>query len=433
MRMQPSDRGLGSQKLRRMARVSLVGVAALVAAACGSTTSTTSSSGTGTNPGVPSAITATSYTPDINATMSLLKPLTQYATKGANSLLVGVILPDTTSSVRWEDYDAPYLSDAFADAGYTSAEFNVQNAEGSDPTQIDDATADINLGAKVLLVCPLDGPTGLSIASEAAAHGVTVVDYDRAIFPTSGKTYYVSFNNVTVGQLIGKGFISCVQSEGVSSPKVFVLNGGEDTDPNAISFAEGYNGIVWGSAQKTVNAGATNSTISATLVGENYAPGWSNTQGGTIFQQEFTANPQINATIEANDGLGQAVITDLIADGVGPGKIPTTGQDATVQGMAYILEGYQCGSVYKPIYLEAQDAIVMATILLAKDTIPTSILNGTTTDPANSAITEPASLLTPTWVTKSNMEATVVKDAFDTASAICAIAGATLCSQDGIS
>lgn len=76
MRMQPSDRGLGSQKLRRMARVSLVGVAALVAAACGSTTSTSTSSGTGTNPGVPSAITATSYTPDINATMSLLKPLT---------------------------------------------------------------------------------------------------------------------------------------------------------------------------------------------------------------------------------------------------------------------------------------------------------------------------------------------------------------------
>jgi D-xylose transport system substrate-binding protein len=421
---------MGSQKWRSLSRLSLVSVAALVATACGS--SSTSTTTTVSNPGVPSAITATSYTPDLAATMSLLQPLTKYATKGASSLLIGVILPDTTSSVRWQDYDLPYLTDSFADAGFTTSEFNIQNAEGSDPTQIDDATADINLGAKVLLVCPLDGPTGLSIAALAAAHGVTVIDYDRAIFPATGTTYYVSFNNVKVGQLIGQGFMSCVTSEGVTNPKVFVLNGGEDTDPNAISFATGYNGVVWSQAAKTVTAGATNSA-GMTLVGENYAPGWSNSDGQTIFQQEFTANPQINATIEANDGLGSAVITDLIADGVQPGKVPVTGQDATVQGMAYILEGYQCGSVYKPIYLEAQDAVVMADILLAKDKVPSSIMNGTTTDPANSAITEPASLLTPTWVTKANMETTVVKDAFDTASAICALAGASVCAADGIS
>jgi len=54
--------------------------------------------------------------PDLESTMSLLKPLATYATKGVNSLLIGVILPDTTSSVRWVQYDQPYLTDAFADA-----------------------------------------------------------------------------------------------------------------------------------------------------------------------------------------------------------------------------------------------------------------------------------------------------------------------------
>jgi D-xylose transport system substrate-binding protein len=127
------------------------------------------------------------------------------------------------------------------------------------------------------------------------------------------------------------------------------------------------------------------------------------------------------------------VITDLKGDGVKPKTVPTTGQDATAQGMAWILEGYQCGSVYKAVYKEAQDAVALATILLAGDTPPAALLNGTTTDPANSSITEPASLLTPVWVTKANMEATVVKDGFDPASAICAIAGAALCTQDGIS
>jgi D-xylose transport system substrate-binding protein len=168
-------------------------------------------------------------------------------------------------------------------------------------------------------------------------------------------------------------------------------------------------------------------------VGENFAPGWSNTQGGTIFQQEFTTNPSINASIEANDGLAGAVIADLQADGVKAGTFPTTGQDATAQGMAYLLEGWQCGSVYKAVYKEAQDAVAMATILLSKQTVPSALLNGTTTDPADSSITEPASLLTPVWVNAANMESTVVKDGFDTASAICALAGATLCTKDSIS
>ena len=126
------------------------------------------------------------------------------------------------------------------------------------------------------------------------------------------------------------------------------------------------------------------------------------------------------------------MITDLKTAGVKPNTIPTTGQDATAQGMAYILEGYQCGSVYKAVYKEAQDAVAMATILLAGATPPAALLNGTTVDPANSSITEPASLLTPVWVTKANMESTVVADKFDTAAAICAIAGASTCAADGI-
>jgi D-xylose transport system substrate-binding protein len=362
--------------------------------------------------------------------MSQFKALAAAGTKGATSLQVGVVLPDTTSSTRWVDFDQPYLKQAFTAAGYTSAEFRIDNAQGSDATQLSDATADINLGAKILIVCPLDGPTGVAIAKLAEQKGVTLIAYDRAIFEGT-KTYYVSFDNEHVGELIGQGFNACVQSWAIKSPKVFVLNGGEDTDPNAISFASGYNKVVWGQAAKTVAAGTKNSQ-GDTLIGENFAPKWDNTQGGTIFQQEFTAHPQINATIEANDGLANAVITDLKTSGVKPKSVPTTGQDATAQGMAWILQGYQCGSVYKAVYKEAQDSVAMATILLAGATPPQSLLNGTTVDPANSSITEPASLLTPVWVTAANMQSTVVADGFDTASQICSIAGASACSAAGI-
>jgi D-xylose transport system substrate-binding protein len=364
--------------------------------------------------------------------MSKLKPLTQFATKGANTLQVGVILPDTTSSTRYVNFDQPYLNDAFADAGYTQAQFRIDNAQGSDATELNDATADINLGAKVLIMCPLDGPTGVAIAKLAEQKGVVLISYDRATFEGS-KTYYVSFDNEKVGELIGNGFNQCLSDWKVANPQVYVLNGGQDTDPNAISFATGYNKVVFGQAAKTVAAGAKGTAGGATLVAENFAPGWDNTKGGTIFQQAFTANPKINATIEANDGLANAVITDLKTAGVKPKTIPTTGQDGTAQGMAWVLQGYQCGSVYKAVYLEAQDSAAMAHILRAGQTPPASLLNGTTVDPADSTITEPASLLTPVWVTAANMESTVVKDGFDKAADICKLAGASACSAAGIS
>ena len=419
----------------------LVALAALALAAAGcssSASSSSSSSAAGASSPASSSGSVTvpsvgidSFTVNIASTMTQFKALAQAGTKGASGLQVGVVLPDTTSSTRWVDFDQPYLKQAFTDAGYTSSEYRIDNAQGSDATQLNDATADINLGAKILIVCPLDGPTGVAIAKLAQQKGVTLIAYDRAIFEGT-KTYYVSFDNEHVGELIGTGFNACVQAWGIKSPKVFVLNGGEDTDPNAISFASGYNKVVWGQAAKTVAAGAKNSQGDS-LVGENFAPGWDNTKGGTIFQQEFTAHPSINATIEANDGLANSVITVLKAAGVKPNSVPTTGQDATAQGMAWILQGYQCGSVYKAVYKEAQDSVALATILLAGQTPPAALLNGTTVDPANASITEPASLLTPVWVTKANIESTVVKDGFDTAAQICAIAGASTCSAAGIS
>ncbi|HEX9520975.1 MAG TPA: hypothetical protein VF940_32945, partial [Streptosporangiaceae bacterium] len=124
--------------------MSLAAVAGLIAAACGSSGPSTSTSG-GSNK-IPAGLSISSFTVDVASTMSQFKPLTQFATKGANTLQVGVILPDTTSSTRYVNFDAPYLNAAFADAGYTQAQYRIDNAQGSDATELTDATADINLG-----------------------------------------------------------------------------------------------------------------------------------------------------------------------------------------------------------------------------------------------------------------------------------------------
>ncbi len=345
--------------------------------------------------------------------------------------MVGVILPDTTTSARYTSYDLPYLTKAFQAAGYQATDFKISNAAGTTTTQLALAQADIAAGAKVLLVDPLDSNTGKAVQAAAAAAGIPMISYDRATFQGTS-TYYVSFDNVQVGELIGKGFIQCVSDWGVKSPQVFTVDGGQDTDPNAIDFAKGYNDAVWGQKVAQVQKGATNSQ-GMTLVGEALAPGWDNTKGGNIFQQAFTANKNINATMEANDGLAGAVIAVLKAAGIPAKTIPTTGQDATLQGMQYVLQDYQCGSVYKPIYLEAQAAVALATYLRAGQTAPSGLVNGTTTDPSNASTTEPAVLLTPLWVNKTNMENTVIKDQFVKSSDLCTAAFKDACTKAGIS
>jgi D-xylose transport system substrate-binding protein len=260
---------------------------------------------------------------------------------------------------------------------------------------------------------------------------VATISYDRATFSGSN-VYYVSFDNVQVGKLIGMGFESCIQAWSVSNPQVFTLDGGEDVDPNAVSFAQGYNSVVWGNMTTPEMAGITNS-MGYTLVGDQVAPKWDNAQGGMIFQQQLTAHANINATIEANDGLANAVITDLKNGNVPAKKIPTTGQDATLQGMENVLLGFQCGSVYKAVYQEAQDAVAVATILRAGLTPPAALINGTTTPPQGvSGTAQPASLLTPVWVDVTNMASTVIKDQFISASALCSAVGASVCTANNI-
>ena len=413
---------MDSRKFKVLALAACASAGALVLAACSSGNSPSSS---GTTATVPSDLSIKSFDQAFTA-MATLKSVTS-AGKG----LVGVILPDTTSSTRYVNFDAPYLTKAFTTAGFATSDFKIDNAQGSDATELADAQADISLGAKVLIVDPLDSTVGAQIQSYAQSHGVKMISYDRATFQGSN-TYYVSFDNVQVGKLIGQGFLDCVTAWGVSKPQVFTLDGGEDTDPNAVSFAQGYNTVVWGNDTTPQKAGATNSQ-GMTLVGDQVAPGWDNAKGGAVFQQQFTAHPNINATIEANDGLGNAVIQVLKNSGVGAKKIPTTGQDATLQGMINVLQGYQCGSVYKAVYLEAQDAVALATILRAGLTPPAALVNGKTTPPQGVSGTEqPASLLVPVWVNAQNMGSTVVKDQFVTASALCGAVGAAVCTANNI-
>src|SRR5450759_4093544 len=309
------DTWRSNMKLARF--VPVLTLSGLILMACGGTTTTPTTAAT-----VPSDLSISSFTQDFSY-MPKLKNLV-----GAGKGMVGVILPDTTSSTRYVAFDQPYLTRAFTAAGYSTSQFKIDNAQGQEAQELSIAQADITAGATVLIMDPLNSSVGSQIQSYAQSHGVKIISYDRATF-TGTSTYYVSFDNVQVGKLIGQGFMDCVTAWGVKSPQVFTLNGGQNSDPNAVDFAKGYNSIVWGEAVKQETVGKTNSA-GMKLVGDQVATDWKHDVGGTIFQQAFTANSKINATIEANDGLGNAVIQVLKNKNVKAKTIPTTGQDATL-------------------------------------------------------------------------------------------------------
>jgi D-xylose transport system substrate-binding protein len=359
-------------------------------------------------------IDASAFTADF----SLMKQLTGLAAQGQGK--IGVLLPDTTTSTRYVQYDAPYLKQAFETAGLSSDQFTIQNAQGSASTMQTQADAMISGGASVLLVDPLDPGSGAAIEAKAEAAGAKVIDYDRLVTGGPADRYYVSFDNVKVGELIGQGEVDCITGWNVSKPNILVMNG-DPSDNNAKLFAQGYHSVL----DPKFDDG------SYVKVGEP-AGTWTPSVAATTFQQQWTAHKNINAVVTPNDDNANAVIAVLKSSKIPAKSFPTTGQDASLPGLQNILTGYQCGTVYKPIYLEAQAAAALALYLRAGVTPPTTLVNAKTTDTEIGK--DIASVYTtPIWVTSENMNDTVVKDGAVTKEKLCAGEVASACTDAGIS
>ena len=297
---------------------------------------------------------------------------------------VGVLLPDSKSSVRWETQDRPDLQQAITKLGLSAC---ITNAEGSAQTQRTQADQAITNGAKVLLLVNLDSGSGAAIANSAKAKGVKTIDYDRLTLNGSS-AYYVSFNNVTVGKLQGQGLVKCLKQSGEygKKPVIAELNG-SPTDNNATLFAQGYNSVL--------NPLYKNGTFKK---GPNQSvPAWDNQKALTIFEQmlQQTGN-KIDGVAAANDGLGNAVVSALKARKLK--KIPVTGQDATAQGVQNIIAGDQCMTVLKDIKKEAQAAALLAKSLITGKQKAVGV-NAAVSDGKRQV---PSVLLTPVAITKAN-------------------------------
>jgi D-xylose transport system substrate-binding protein len=393
--------------------------AGLVASACGSSSSG-GSPASGSSPGGGSSstsvpdVSATSFTPDF----AQMKKLSGVAAAGKGN--IAVLLPDTVTSARYVEYDAPLLTQSFQAAGLTSSQFSVQNAHGNASTQFTQAQAAITNGASVIIVDPFTTGVGAHIESYGKSHGVAVIDYDRLTLGGS-RSYYVSFDNVEVGKLIGQGLADCISSWKVAKPQVIDMSG-DPSDNNATLFAQGYNAVMkpYFTSKKW--------TLDVKPAGT-----WTPSVALSDFQNALTAHPGINAALVPNDENAAPIINYLKNKRIKPKTFPVTGQDATLVGLHNILDGYQCGTAYKSYDVEAQATAAIALYLRDNQTPPSDLVNGSVADTQENGTKVPSVLLTPEWVTTSNMAATVIKDGLLPAKQLCTSAYAAKCTAAGIS
>jgi len=343
--------------------------------------------------------------------MSILKPL---ASMGSGRIFA--ILPNYEAGGHFREFDAPYLKAALRKAGLAPSQFKVQTPPDTDQFTV--AKSDIADGASVLILDARYSGDGIRIESYANANGVHVIDYD---WLTLGGTreYYVSFDSVKIGVLLGEGLVSCVYPWNVRHPQVIVMSGAA-SDYNSPLYASGYDAIL----ARQFSSGWKDVT--------NPPGTWDPPVALNEFQQQYSAHRNINAALIPNDEDAAPIVAYLQSKGIKPRTFPTTGLDATLVGLRNILTGYQCGTVYKPIYLEAAAAAALAMYVRAGVTPPLTLVNWKVMDPLTNEYVSSV-LLTPEWVTIENMKSTVIADKYVSAAQLCAGNYAAACSAADIS
>jgi D-xylose ABC transporter substrate-binding protein len=330
---------------------------------------------------------------------------------------VALLLPETKTT-RYEAHDRPDFESKLMQL-CPNCDIIYSNANQDANAQLSQAEAALTNGAQVMVLDPVDSAAAAVMADKAKAQGVPVVAYDRLILNSDGVSYYISFDNVKVGELQAQALVNRLNEMGLQNPVIVMING-SPTDNNAKLFKQGAHSVF----DPLVQAGKL------TIAKEYDTPDWSPNQAQNEMQQALTAlGNKVDGVYCANDGTASGAIAAMVAAGIDP-LPPVTGQDAELAAIQRILTGQQYMTVYKAIKPEADAAAELAYDLLTNTPVPADMTQGKTTN--NGTIDVPSVLLTPIVVTKDNIKDTVVQDGFWTVQQICTAEYADACKAAGL-
>ena len=348
-----------------------------------------------------------------NSTPSISNNDSTPSTSGdATGKTVGIAMP-TKSLERW-NRDGAYLEEQFKAAGYNTI---VTFSDNKNEQQVNDIQNMLAQGVDLLIIAAIDGAGLNTVMNDAGAAGIPVISYDRLIM-NDNASYYVSFDNYTVGKLQGEYVRDALNLENAAGPFNMEFTAGDPADNNAGYFFNGAMDVIKpyiDSGKVIVKSGQTAFDQVAT---DQWQTDVALDRAQNVLASYYSDGSQLDAWLCSNDSTSLGVTQAIQADYAGSNAVVITGQDGDEANLRNIKDGAQSMTVYKAVANEAVVTLDLAKAILNGDSIDGGLISASgwdfdcaydtesyETTPGNKC---PSFLLVPDVVTADNMETKLV-------------------------
>jgi putative multiple sugar transport system substrate-binding protein len=320
---------------------------------------------------------------------------------------IGISMP-TQSLERW-NRDGAYLDEQFQAAGYETVLTYSDNNSGQQVSDIQNMLAD---NVDLLVVAAIDGEALNTAMDEAAEAGVPVISYDRLI-KNDAVSYYVSFDNYTVGTLQGQFIVDQLDLDNAGDTTYNMeITAGDPADNNAGYFYQGAIDVL----QPYIDAGTLNVVSGQTDFDSVATDQWNTDtaleRAQNVLSSYYADGTQLDVWLCSNDSTALGVAQAVTSDYKGSNTVLITGQDGDEANLKNIVDGIQTMTVYKNVSNESVVTLALAQAMLNGETIDESLTSTFGVDCAYDTESYetsdgnkcPSFLLVPSVITKDNLD-----------------------------
>jgi len=337
------------------------------------------------------------------------------AAAGGNK--VGIAMP-TKSLERW-NRDGSFLEEQFKSKGY---EVKLTFSDNKIDQQVKDIEGLLADGVNLLVVAAIDGESLSQVLAQAKEQNVPVISYDRLIMQTDAISYYVSFDNYTVGKLQGEFVRDQLDLDNAAGPFNIEFTAGDPADNNAGFFFNG----AYDTLKPYIDAGKLVVQSGQTAFDQAATQQWDTAKAMTRMQNILGSNysdQQLDVALCSNDSTALGVTQAIESDYNGSNQVIVTGQDGDEANLQNIVDGKQTMTVYKAVANEAKVTLDLGVAILSGKNPGEELIKDSgwdfectydTKSYDNGTGIIPSFLLVPTVVTKDNIKSELVDTGYYT-------------------
>ena len=337
------------------------------------------------------------------------------AAAGGNK--VGIAMP-TKSLERW-NRDGSFLEEQFKSKGY---EVKLTYSDNKIDQQVKDIEGLLADGVNLLVIAAIDGESLSQVLAQAKEQNVPVISYDRLIMQTDAISYYVSFDNYTVGKLQGEFVRDQLDLDNAAGPFNIEFTAGDPADNNAGFFFNG----AYDTLKQYIDAGKLVVQSGQTAFDQVATQQWDTAKAMTRMQNILGSNysdKQLDVALCSNDSTALGVTQAIASDYKGTNDVLVTGQDGDEANLQNIVDGKQTMTVYKAVANEAKVTLDLGVAILSGKNPGEELIKDSgwdfectydTSSYDNGTGIIPSFLLVPTVVTKDNIKTELVDPGYYT-------------------